>query len=394
MSELQPNFQRLKVVGRQQPDPKCLVKLGSLAERARESGAPLVLRQLSRSGEFVRTITCKPGHVSILESSDPTSFKPFQETLSGRQGVDIVSLRYGARELFPSEVYSLGNENTGWERLTVVEALTSAGAAVRLIAPTLAFVGLEGVASTQVISLDDCAMRRLALCCALFSRCPVVFMDRPFETLTSAWTERLAALLAESAKSSNKIFIVTGVDRLPAAWKKSDTVKVEQIGTWRKRALSFRAGADPLLSESIDKARLMMGVARFSEQKAQNDCFVTRAQSIHRPVVKCQLPERVQTEAIVNAAASVEMQNDLQTGSIAVSGLYHRDSVESPAAEEGITRLRKKTGKLTRVSKIERLLAGTLLYRHFRRARAWSERVWPEPLLFLVGLYLIQLFVP
>jgi hypothetical protein len=236
--------------------------------------------------------------------------------------------------------------------------------------------------------------------------------------MTSAWVERIAALLCENARSSNKIFVVTGLDRLPAAWRASDAVTVEWVGLWRKRGMSLRWESDPLLKESIQKARLMMGAARPQADLTRRECFVTRAQSIHRPSLKASLPTAVQTEAIENPSVEDVLGAESAVPSIAVSGLFHRNSSVLPQAEEeGITRVRKKTGKLTRVSKIEKLFGATFAYRYYRRALAWCEsrlpgagaeltaaerarrehvvfRVTVEPMIFILGLYLIDLLVP
>ncbi len=332
----------------------------------------LTIREMSRHGDFVRTIICKPNTITVLVSSEVEDLEHLRSALAGRSSSSIVSLRTGGREMHPSEVYSFSSQTTLFERTTVREALLAVGAPEWAADSLLVEAGLQSQLSQNVRSLDECAVRRLALLCSLFNRAQVVFWESPFAPLTSAWVERMAAMLTKHAPRSGKIFIATGIVRLPNSWNGSKLVTVEALQPWKRRRKSFATTAEPVVKDTVAQMRELMAAVRVVEDATNS--IITRPMMIKRGAVRTTAqPELSSSEMISNPQTEEFLAQERPQPFQGVLAQLH-DENQIPPVLSSPTNVRAATSRtvrsLLRPSLFEKLSRRSVVYRWSRRL-AW-----------------------
>ncbi|MCC6220906.1 MAG: hypothetical protein IT291_06675 [Deltaproteobacteria bacterium] len=325
--------------------------------RSSEIADSLVFRQVSSTGNFVRTVTCKPGNITIIQGGED-SIEPFCTAMAQGSSSETVMLRLGARELYPSEVDVVKCANNMWTERRVIDVLTRVGVSDELVSGALEYLGLADFRELSPTKLDECATRKLNFFCSLYSRSRVLCYDSPFLNMPSLWLERLAVLLEEAAQDWDKIVVMARLDRIPAFWHNSPRVLVEQISPMRTRKLSH-VSSDEEMRKAVSEVRMILE----RQQSAECQCFVTRPQVIKNLLVRATPREAMRTEAIVNP----QLSSDLGIGA-------REKKLSAEPSVLAQDKKRKGRNSLTRISGIQRMLKRSPIYRKYYYFKQWLDR--------------------
>ena len=333
----------------------------------------LTIREMSKHGDFVRTVVCKPNTITLLLSSAAEDLADLRHALAGRATSATVSLRCAGREMHPSEVYSFSSHSALFERATVREALLLAGAPEWAAENLLLESGLQQHSASPVRTLDECAVRRLALICSLFSKATVVYWESPFAPLTSAWVERMATVLLVQAARAGKIFVATGVVRLPTAWNDSKLVCVEALQPWKRRKKSFSTAAEPGVKDTVAQMRELMDAVRQVEESA--NLLITRPMMIKLGAVRTAAqPELSASEKISNPETAELMEKERSAPFQGVFAAIHASANAQAAVADASAATKNRGGRnstsrsLLQPSILEKLSHRSVVYRWTR----WS----------------------
>ena len=264
----------------------------------------LVLRELSSRGRFVRSITCHPGEVAVLASSENGEFDGLKEALLG-QRKNLLDMRLGEDELHPSEVYEVDIANYSWKQPTISAILQTAGAPPAIIPELLRELGLAQAARLPAEQLDKCEMRRLCLACSFFAKSTILLYDRPFSVLTAEWREKMALFLVESIRASQRISLVFIDDAIPELWKDYPDVQIVGSKSKKKKELT-RTSSRPSSDEQTNIGKLLDIGMRSS---TGHGAIITRPQRVRKPTPRISFPKAMQAEAIPNPNFLKAMQN-------------------------------------------------------------------------------------
>lgn len=308
------------------------VSLGAFlkSDTARET---ITLRTLGAQGSFARAFSCFPGRLTVFKNATEAVYG----TLVQRDGVRRLDMRADSEDIHESEVQLCGHNDLVWEGESIPELLRQSGAPESGIPQVIAYLGLDRYGAQAPRNLPGTELRKLAVLNALYGKTRVLVYDRPFDRMDHDSAEALAELMLNAAALSLRTIIVTGVDVLPDAWRASEVVDVYDLehseGAVTPAVLSQRQSGT---------MQQLMRAARPADEIGPRE-IVTRPQSIHAPGQKPHSAEALKAEAISNpyvaeiaAAEAIASQRKSPSGS-----------------SEG--QRRQPTGKLTRVSRIQRL---------------------------------------
>ena len=329
------------------------------AQREDQHNQFVLLRQLSEDGNFVRTVRCLPGQITVLFAEGQESLELFRKALLGEKHEGRVILRYGSHDLHHSEVNVATNMPYIWSSKSVADILRAAGISEQFFQDLLNLIGLGSSLNSSPQDLDASSLRRLAILCSFFSRTRLLYYDRPFLNLDSRWTSVLAGLMLQAVEVGRRIVVVTGMKKLPAAWKGNKVVLVEG----RKDA----AEQEDDLAALISRTRSVDDVRSY---------IVTRPQFIYPPVGTT--PETLQAEAIrnPNLAALVNQEEPLEA--LAVSnGVSQAAPPEVPKRVPTGMR-RTASGRLTRVSGVYKMKRSPLLTKIRKLKQYFTESSRPD----------------
>ncbi len=364
-----------------------------------EKGTPtLMLRQLSKGGDFIRSVQCDGGKINVIHGEAGNGLQPFRDALLGRNGPIPVSMRYGDRELLSSEVYAVGLAHYLWTENSVRDVLRIAGAPVGDIGPLLTSFGLEDCSELSPSSLGTDKIRRLAIACAFFSQAKVLLFDRPFAPITKNFCDRLALLLLDLVRDSTRIVVVTGLEKVPNSWKGSPLIRVENVDSLRKKTTGFTATLD---SANVPPLSQVRGLLQANKQEAEEgEFFRTRPQIIRVPVVRVVVTEALKKEAIENpqlsallAASAATTTHELDArdpdnDQVFIATKLETEKIETLQPQRRTTTIKKRGEKsLTRVSVIQKMSRHSFIYhvlikriRSIRRMFTKSLMLEPLPL--------------
>ncbi len=317
----------------------------------RERRPVLTLRQLSRGGDFIRSVQCQAGQITIITGESGSGYQPFRDSLLGRHGPVPVSLRFDGAELNPSEVYAVGLAHYVWTESSVRGVLTAAGVAAEDTEPLLESLGLLASRDSSPRTLGECGIRRLAIICSLYSQAKVIVFDRPFAPVEPKWWDVLATMMLEKARESSQILIVTGLERIPNIWRSSPFVRTENVDFVKRKTIGFSGAGDEESATALSTVRTLLAYG--SPAETEDNLIRTRPQRITKPSTRVAVPEALQTEAITNPRLSemLNMAGD-ETGSDDViyvgRGERRRSSMSNASTRRG-------NNHLTRISVIQRL---------------------------------------
>lgn len=334
------------------------LSISGLLCRAEQLGPALTMRELHGKDGFGGAVTCKPGVVTVLEARGVAALR---EALAHRDTRSKITLRYGSRELHPSEVHVVAASRYMWNEQSVADVLRRAGAAERVIQPLLEAVGLGEAAALAPEKLDDDRLRRLTICASFFSPAKVVVFDRPFAPLDAQWIEPTAAQIVEAAQTTMKIFVAMEVPAMPKAWLNNPAVvraPFEPLSNAQSELTSAEESKRMLTS-----MRSMMDSNR--DRKEATDYIVTRPQTIHTKRTRALAAEALKTELILNP----------DVAELAHEAVY----VQAAPREQGSRRPPTGGEHLTRVSLIQRLLRDSPVLRAIHRLKFKLRGLLPRP---------------
>ena len=208
--------------------PSTVRELFESEQQAKERG-DVVLRKIASADGFERTVTCRPGMITVLPEGQKQDYKVFCDALLGRDSGQLVSMRYGKHQLHPSEIHTVITSNVIEPGLTVEDVLLRSGVAEQSLKDVAKAIGLESELRSKTQNLTNKKVARLSAAVAIWSKSRIVYLDAPFRMLGSEWAPTMAHLLLESVSDSNRVMIVGGVAKLPRMWKSSPLVEVAGV---------------------------------------------------------------------------------------------------------------------------------------------------------------------
>ncbi len=332
------------------------LSIAGLLNRAEQLGPALTMRELHDQEGFGGAVTCKPGEITILEARGVAALR---EALKHRDTRSKITLRYGSRELHPSEIHVVAASRYMWKEATAADVLRTAGAAERVIEPLLASVGLASASQNAPADLDDDHLRRLTICAAFFSPAKVLVFDRPFQPLNSKWIDAIALQMLEAAQTTMKVFVVTEISKVPDAWANRPSVVRAQFEAISVDENSLSRGEES--KRMLTSMRTMMDSNRTVEESG--DYIITRPQTIHTKHTRAIAAEALKTEMIVNPE---------------VSELAEADSSARPAVTNALRRPPTGGHDLTRVSLLQRLFRDSPVLRYYNKAKFRLRGLMPR----------------
>jgi len=301
-------------------------------------GEAIHFRHLSGTGEFVHSVTCFPGCITVVQESQLGSFR---QALLGRSQAGKIDIRSGNNELHISELFVAQNHEHLTKEPTVVAALRAAGAPAAEIQPLLRQLGLEAAAEMPPRDLGLSALNRLSVGSSMYARARILLFDRPFLGSDPAWVERIAQLLLQLGEANARAIVIVGENQLPKIWRSNARVLVQDP---RQAAGSIAMPGRPMNGHG-DGAQVAGAI------------IVTRPQSIYGAPTPRTI-EALRSEAIENPNS--EFRDNLQhlsgTGGLnqlerdAETGARRQASAESTTYES-----RPKPGPLTQVTGLQRV---------------------------------------
>ncbi len=210
----------------------------------------LVIKQLSHSGQLLRTVTCPAGQVTVLRAYAPSDLKPFQRALAGASGAERFVITVGLNEYNSFEHILVGfGEQFLDEQESATDFLKSCGVPEDAVESTLTAYGLEHVQTISCKSLPQAEARMLRILGATHTRGKVIVLNDPFEAVHGAWRERYAELVLHFAHNSNGIVVVTALSSRPECWIDNERIVRVQVGESRQKTIGFSSAPSELRSE-------------------------------------------------------------------------------------------------------------------------------------------------
>ena len=178
----------------------------------------IVIKQLSKFGEVIRTIECHPGELTVLRANEDGDLLPFRQTLFGQNSGHKFTLTLNDNPFHPHSAALIGFGNNLRTEQTPIDYIKGNGGSEEQIIALLRNFGLEDYLQTPITTLSDCAKTRLQILYAVTSKMQVFILDSPFERITSEWKERFADLIMDTTVNQKRITIVTRLSYRPQRW--------------------------------------------------------------------------------------------------------------------------------------------------------------------------------
>ena len=307
----------------------------------REASQTLTIKTKPTGAGLARTIECEAGNITVIQKARELFGGSLRDGLLKPSEKSPLSIRYGNRVLDVSEVHFAGRDEFEylWHHPSVQTAVKSLGVPEARIVPTLRSIALDEKLNDSPSDLSECELKRLALLCALYSKSRVIALNNPFQALSPEWEAPMAKLLLSAAKDSMRVFIVTGLPKLPAPWKNNQLIKVYNRQGKQTRSFTIGTGAH-------DVAQAIQAIRPQTTPEEQTS-LLTCPQKVEKPAVRAAVPEALQAEAIINPQ---------------LVGMFPSEQDGEPKTKLRDSSLRRKSrtnsnrhSSLTHVSKIHRL---------------------------------------
>ncbi len=308
----------------------------SLPRPSEASTDAIHFRHLAATGEFVQSVSCYPGCVTVVQENQAGTFR---QALLGRSQAGTIDIRSGTEELHQSELGLVQNHDRLSKEPTVTAALKAAGAPAHEIPALLKRLGLEAAAEMSPRDLGLSALNRLSIGCSMYARARILLCDRPFLGSDPAWVERIAQLLLQLGESNARAVIVLGESQIPRAWRSNSRVLIQD-----PRQAATGAVAMPERSGAIEAARrVLAGV------------IVTRPQSIYGAAAP-RTAEMLRSEAIQNPNAEIREIMGRAGGTGGLNQVEREAEIAARKREqESMQPERSKPGELTQVTGLQRV---------------------------------------
>ncbi|MCB0322251.1 MAG: hypothetical protein KDD69_01725 [Bdellovibrionales bacterium] len=320
--------------------------VSSATQHSSQEDPSVLLRALAEDGQFIKTVICPPGHITVLDTEANSALNRFRLALLGGGAETQVSMRYGDRELHPSQVNIVGRGEFLWKQQTLEQVLGAAGVKAEAMSELLCRIGLSGQEQQAPRDLSADSRKRVAIACAFFSKSQVLFFDKPFTEIEPDRVKAIAEFLLESAAVGRRIVVVAGLERMPTLWR--DHPRVLHGGG----ATTSDMGATDASGKGIQEQ--LRGLKSEARNSGTGRYFITKPHLMH--VAGPNGKEALQAEAIVNP--NVEQPSP---------------SVTSRRDAETLTLRRSPSGRLTRVTNRQRLKRHVLVT-GVRRAMTKASR--------------------
>ena len=335
-----------EISGRSGKRPSQVLEIPSQSPEKGKSydSAKVVLRRLTEGSSFATAIVCNPGAITVFPSvqEDPDIF-PFIEVLRGNRKRGDVQIRLASEQLQASEIHILSNASAANPKLTIGETLLGSGVPLADLDSVARSVGLDEVLDKSSNTLTSTELARLVLSQALYSRAKVVFVDKIFDEVGSEWIPAIAHAMLQAVSGSNRVIIVQGLTKMPRIWKSSPHVERVSIEKDSVPAVSEETALEA--GEYLRKIRSVVG-----NPGPEQDFIITYPQRIFRR--RTPSGSLLMSEIISNPRTT---ESHVLPDERAMD-VHERPTLESSEMAAVVDEIRRPAGgKLTRVSKIERL---------------------------------------
>lgn len=331
-------------------------------EVERERG-DVVLRKIVAADGFERTVSCRRGMITVLPGgAQNQSYDVFRNALLGRKGGEHVSMRLGQHKLHSSEIHTVIPSEVVAPNRTVEDALKRGGVAEEEINEVAMAVGIDKYLKEKTDAVAPKIVSRLTTAVAVWSRARIVYLDAPFKSVGNEWAPALAHFLLESILNSDRIMIIGGVEKLPRTWRSHSFVEVAGV------EVGVYDGDVQVVDETMGylrKIQHLIGSSSFDDGSLRT----TYPQRIFRR--RTPSDSAMCIEAITNPNLTDSEQN-LYRVTPEVMGV---DNPEKPK------RKRKPTGKLTRVTRLQKLRSRSMVLALRSMLARNQTRLKEEPVL-------------
>jgi hypothetical protein len=201
---------------------------------------PLIIKELSSSGELIRTITCEPGFVTVFRSHHYAELRPYQRILAGVGGAEHLSIFVGENPYAAHEHPLIGfGEQFKPADGTVKNYLITAGVPEDGVLSLLSGYNIERTLDTLCSQLTPSDARIVRLSALLYSKPPVAVLNDPFEPIPSQLRERFAELIVAYARTTPAVVLVPSLSYRPEAWIDNEFIMRTQVGETRQKTIGF-----------------------------------------------------------------------------------------------------------------------------------------------------------
>lgn len=218
----------------------------------------LILKQLSKSGELLKVITCYAGQIAVFRGATPSSLTPFQRALAGIPGSERFVVELDHKQFVPDEHILIGFgehfSGGGVTAKTAAALLLSCGVSESAVASALYSYGLEQIERTPLATLTACEERRLRILVAIYQPDKVLVLNEPFEPVSTQWRERLAEGLVAHVKAHNRIIVVPSLSYRPECWIDNEHIARIQVGESIQKTIGFGSTSHEM-SDLVKKIR-------------------------------------------------------------------------------------------------------------------------------------------
>jgi len=328
------------------------ISIRDLSRRKNVSEYPLIIREFSSSGDFINCIHCEPAAITSIVGPRPAK-SWFRSVMAGQESA-VVTMRLGGKLVHPSDIALVDAGRLVEEDKSVREVLRSNGIPSRLAEQFCIESGLERYADVSVKSLSPIDRWKVEVCCAFSKDRPIVVVQVPEQANFDAGCERLAQLALDETRRSGKIFVVVGLKRTPRVWQGSPYFREADREKPSKRSTKIRTRR----GTSDDVRSQLRRMVRESRISSRDDfVFITRAQLVSG-LPSVAVPEALKAEAILNPSIEgVERASDkvAELRKLTESGTMTKVHDSSSTQLQQVKLGRRDTGRLTRVSTLDRL---------------------------------------
>ncbi len=254
---------------------------------------PVIIRRVSEGENYGLTLECWPGKITVLPGAIDGEAEGLVDSLLSK-GERLFRLSAGPEQLHCSEIHIVGISGYRWHEPTVEGVLRNLGIDEQHIRGLLGQVGLGDSLLISPSQLTKCESRRLMILSSFFMKARILLYDRPFFGMDAEWVESIAHFMLESAESSGRPSLVSGLECVPEIWWENPLVNVLDSKLKRRGAFLPIPVKRSMPPEVSVKAYVL------SASDEHGHFIITKPQMIHRPTTRASSPTKVKSEVIPN----------------------------------------------------------------------------------------------